>query len=78
MTYYFTENSRQVRNSTNALMKIGFIGSYCLSQNGKTCFSDYGNQCDNSTGYGCFTDSNLNLVNVTYCYTNDSYSCFKD
>ena len=34
--------------------------------------------CNLSTGYGCATSDQINLVNVTQCYTLDQSSCYQD
>ncbi len=44
---------------------------YCYSNDGINCYSDNGPGCDLNSGYMCATSNGIDLINVTYCYTDD-------
>ena len=73
-SYYYTlDFNKTYKNATNASIQ----GTYCLSNNGKSCFYDNGQYCD-IFGYMCVSDSNLNLINLGYCLTLDNSTCYSD
>ena len=53
-------------------------GSYCYSNDGVNCYSDYLSQCNSKTGYNCSTSDQINPVKSSYCISNDSINCVID
>ena len=42
------------------------------------CALNNGISCDPNDGYLCATSDQINLVNVTQCYTKDNATCYQD
>jgi hypothetical protein len=53
-------------------------GSYCYSNDGISCYSDYLSQCNSTDGYSCSTSDQINPALVSYCISDDNATCVID
>ena len=51
---------------------------YCYSNDGISCNQSPGSNCNLTTGYMCAADLDLNLKNLSTCFSTDNLTCYQD
>ncbi len=64
--------------SNQRIRQSNRTATYCYSNDGVNCFSDFLSQCNSKNGYNCSTSDEVSFAPVTYCISYDNKMCFND